>query len=107
MAGDAYLRIYRPTALIGWGGCFTVMIDDREQGELWPKQARTYEVKPGHHKLRLTQGVLMKSQELPFSVEPGEHAEFACSRLLGIFGLMGLHVASASERAKMRGLVVE
>jgi len=94
-------------AIIGGAGCFTVLIDDREQGELWPKQAKTFQVTPGHHKLRLTQGILTKSHELSFSVEPGESAEFACSRLLSIFGLMGLHAASAPERAKMRGLAVD
>jgi hypothetical protein len=102
---DAEVRIYRPRALIGALGYFSVIIDERDRGELWPNQVRTFNVHSGDHQIQLRQGVITKTSPLKFSVESQQRVDFACSRLRTVAGLVGLHPASPKESEKMQMLI--
>jgi hypothetical protein len=74
-------------------------------GELWSKQVKVFEVSPGHHRLGLRQGFVIRSKVMDFSVQPGEVAEFACAQIATALGRTGLHPATPEESLAMRELV--
>jgi hypothetical protein len=101
---SAFVRIYRPRALIGWGGCFRILVDGKQQGDLWPNQVKLVEIPAGSHQLQLKQDFLTRSGMVTFSVEPRQEVQFACSRLLTAVGFTSLHPATPEEIMKMRNL---
>jgi len=104
-SGGTYIRIYRPRAVIGWGGYFSIVLDGVDRGELWSKQVKELSISSGPHVLQLKQGMVTRSRSVPFEVTDGEVIDFACSRIATIFGLTGIHRANTTERGTIQKLM--
>ncbi len=97
MSESALVRIFRPTAGIGYSSSYRILIDGTEKGDLWPRQATEVSVRPGQHVIQLRQGLVTRSKALEFEAKPGEVIDFACSPLATLLGFTGLHRATANE----------
>ena len=102
----AAVSIYRPrnTRLQpGQDRYLKVLIDQKERGEVWIKQVRTFDVAPGPHKVQL-KSWLLRSRALSFEVGVGETVAFACPRFWSSVGWPSLRPATEKDLAGMAEL---
>ena len=64
MSESALVRIFRPTAGIGYSSSYRILIDGTEKGDLWPRQATEVSVRPGQHVIQLRQGLVTRQKHL-------------------------------------------
>jgi hypothetical protein len=72
LPADLLFRLFRPQST------FTVVLDDHPVGEIGRKEARTFDVEPGDHRLHVRFLGLRRSDELGVSLEEGEERQFIC-----------------------------
>ena len=108
MGRDAYIKIYQPGPVFTrFRNFYDVVIDDAVVGEVWPRQAKVFEVAAGQHSVRLKYLFFIRSRTVTVSVDQGQVVELACWPNWSGFGPIGLHRATPSETTKMRELTGE
>jgi hypothetical protein len=90
----------------------TVLIDEREAGDVWTNQTKTFDVKPGSHVVQLRQ--VMKSNMLRVELTDNAVADLACwtARLIVLSPLSRftsfrfLHAMTPKESARAMAATV-
>jgi hypothetical protein len=108
VADASFIKLYRPGPrwlTWGWigGVYYRVLVDGRDVGELWPVQIKTFQVTPGEHEVKL-KGPPFRWWRNSIVVRVPEDGvvELACaSEWTALSGVLGLHRATAKERASI------
>jgi len=73
------VAVYRsPDIWVDRNRLYKVAIDDREVGELWPGHRLSFDVPSGERRIVVKIDV-MRSNELPLGVRPGDVIDLTCS----------------------------
>ena len=110
MPANAAIKIYRSdhrwATLSSW--YYKVLIDGVQAGELWNRQVKVFEVKPGVHEVRIKRWPSFRSNSLKLTMEESQTVELACPFWAGIptlFGLPRIRLANEKDKVRMRTLV--
>jgi len=102
---SAAIRLFRPgPRWYDWWRYYNVVVDRVVVGEIWPRQARVFEVAPGEHQVRLKlPHPFFWGNELTISVDVGQIVELACWP--DWTGLLVLRSATPRQSKKMREII--
>jgi hypothetical protein len=107
---SAVVRVYRPGPPFWYWlsiryARFSVIIDGIDRGEVWARQTKALDVRPGEHEVRVKRGRLITSNIIKVTVDSTKTVDVACSIRGELVGWPELQLATQKQRDRMQKVV--